>query len=52
MLLVFQAVESARTPWWQLIVRDIPHDAGAMVAYAMVIAFVGFIVVANRKKPS
>ena len=33
------------------VLRDIPHDAGAMVVYALLLAFVGFIWYGSRRKP-
>lgn len=32
------------------IVRNLPHDAGAFVVYALMIAFVGFIWYGSRRK--
>ena len=33
------------------VVSDIPHDAGAMVAYALLAIFIGFIWAGSRGKP-
>lgn len=32
------------------VLRDIPHDAGAMVVYVLLLAFVGFIWYGSRQK--
>jgi hypothetical protein len=34
------------------IIRDIPHDAGAIVAYVMILIFIGFIWLGSRRKPT
>jgi hypothetical protein len=33
-------------------IRDIPHDAAAIVVYIMVLIFLGFIWHGSRKKPT
>jgi hypothetical protein len=37
-------------PWWKLMLSDIPHDAGAVVVYLLIGAFVYFIWQGNRKR--
>ena len=36
-------------PWWQLLLSDIPHDAGAVVVYLLIGGFIFFIWKGNRK---
>lgn len=35
----------------QRVLQDIPHDAGAIVIYVLMAAFVGFIWYGSRSKP-
>ena len=42
----------AETPWWKLLLSDIPHDAGAIVAYVLIAGFIGLIWAGNRKRSS
>ncbi len=34
------------------VITDIPHDAGAVVAYIMIALFVGFTVAGSRRRSS
>ena len=51
MLSLFSVVQSTQ-PWWKLLLSDVPHDAGAIVAYVLIGGFIAFIWVGNRKRPS
>ncbi|CAN5757413.1 hypothetical protein BH23GEM6_BH23GEM6_25850 [soil metagenome] len=31
------------------VISDLPHDAGAMIAYLLLFLFVGFIVIGSRR---
>lgn len=42
----------AQAPLWKRMLLDIPHDVGALVAYALIAGFIGFIWVGNRKRSS
>lgn len=33
------------------VIRNLPHDAGAVVVYVLMIAFIGFIWYGSRKPP-
>ncbi len=44
-----QAVDDGLTMGEML--QDIPHDAGAIVVYALLLAFVGFIWYGSRGRP-
>jgi hypothetical protein len=40
----------AETPWWKLMLSDIPHDEGALVVYVLLGGMVFLIWRANRKR--
>lgn len=49
-MLSFISLVQSGTPWWKLLLSDVPRDAGAIVVYLMIGAFVFFIWKGNRKR--
>lgn len=41
--------ESSTEPLWRFILSDIPHDAGAILVYALLLFSIGLIWWGNRK---
>jgi hypothetical protein len=50
-MLLLMNLAQAELPWWKLLVRDIPHDAGAAVVYILIGGFIFFIWKGSRKRP-
>lgn len=50
MLSLVTLAQESGTPWWKLLLSDIPHDAGAVVVYALIAGFIYFIWKGNRKR--
>ena len=48
MTIVQEAAEGGLT--LERVLRDIPHDAGAMIIYVLIALFIGFIWYGNRQK--
>ncbi|HEU5210950.1 MAG TPA: hypothetical protein VFU06_16260 [Longimicrobiales bacterium] len=50
MLLIQDTTDGGLT--FEAVIRNLPHDAGAIVVYVLMLAFIGFIWYGSRKPPA